>query len=94
MSFQTVNVMLGKSFLLNCQIFFVTLLLALPLGLIVSFGVHQSLEAVGRGLPAVCLSDALHPADAPAGHCILFARFFESWTYASQDDGRLSGLCA
>ena len=38
MSFQTVNVMLGKSFLLNCQIFFVTLLLALPLGLIVSFG--------------------------------------------------------
>ena len=29
MDFQTVNLMLGKSFLLNCQIFIVTLLLAL-----------------------------------------------------------------
>ena len=38
MSFATVNVMLLESFLLNCQIFFVTLLLALPLGLILSFG--------------------------------------------------------
>ena len=38
MSFATVNIMLGESFLLNCQIFFVTLLLALPLGLILSFG--------------------------------------------------------
>ena len=82
MSFQTVNVMLGKSFLLNCQIFFVTLLLALPLGLIVSFG------SISRWKPLSGVTDA------PAGHCILFARFFESWTYASQDDGRLSGLCA
>lgn len=38
MDFQTVNIMLGKSFLLNCEIFFVTLLLALPLGLLLSFG--------------------------------------------------------
>ena len=38
MDFQTVNLMLGKSFLLNCQIFIVTLLLALPLGLLLSFG--------------------------------------------------------
>ena len=38
MDFQTVNLMLGKSFLLNCQIFFVTLILALPLGLVLSFG--------------------------------------------------------
>ena len=37
MDFQTVNLMLGKSFLLNCQIFIVTLLLALPLGLLLSF---------------------------------------------------------
>ena len=35
MDFQTVNLMLGKSFLLNCQIFIVTLLLALPLGLLI-----------------------------------------------------------
>ncbi len=38
MSFLTVNMMLGKSFLLNCEIFFVTLLLSLPLGLLLSFG--------------------------------------------------------
>ncbi len=38
MSFGTVSMMLGKSFLLNCQIFFVTLLFALPLGLLISFG--------------------------------------------------------
>ena len=38
MNFATVNVMLGKSFLLNCQIFFVTLLFSLPLGLLISFG--------------------------------------------------------
>ncbi len=38
MSFSTVNVMLGKSFLLNCQIFFITLIFSLPLGLLVSFG--------------------------------------------------------
>lgn len=94
MSFQTVNVMLGKSFLLNCQIFFVTLLLALPLGLIVSFGSISRWKPLSGVSQAVCLSDALHPTDAPAGHCILFARFFESWTYASQDDGCLSGLCA
>ncbi len=38
MSFSTVNLMLAQSFLLNCQIFFVTLILALPLGLVLSFG--------------------------------------------------------
>lgn len=38
MSFETVNLLLGRSFLLNCEIFFVTLLLALPLGLLVCLG--------------------------------------------------------
>ncbi|NCE65697.1 amino acid ABC transporter permease [Pseudoflavonifractor sp. 524-17] len=38
MSFLTVTAMLLKSFVLNCQLFAVTLALALPLGLIVSFG--------------------------------------------------------
>ncbi|MDO5401489.1 MAG: amino acid ABC transporter permease [Eubacteriales bacterium] len=38
MSFQTVNLLLGKSFVLNCEIFFVTLLLSLPLGLLVCLG--------------------------------------------------------
>lgn len=38
MSFWTVNTMLSKSFLLNCEIFFITLLLSLPLGLLISFG--------------------------------------------------------
>ena len=38
MSFSTVNLMLAQSFLLNCQIFFVTLILALSLGLVLSFG--------------------------------------------------------
>ena len=50
MSFQTVNLMLGKSFLLNCQIFFVTLLLSLPLGLIVSFGTMNQWQPL-RNLP-------------------------------------------
>ena len=38
MDFQTVNLKLAESFALNCQIFFVTLILAIPLGLILSFG--------------------------------------------------------
>lgn len=38
MNFWTVNKMLAESFWLNCQIFIVTLLLALPLGLLLSFG--------------------------------------------------------
>ena len=46
MSFATVNVMLGKSFLLNCQIFFVTLLLSLPLGLLISFGSMSKIKPV------------------------------------------------
>ena len=46
MDFQTVNVMLGKSFLLNCEIFFVTLLLSLPLGLLLSFGTMSRFRPV------------------------------------------------
>lgn len=38
MSFQTVTVMLLKAFMLNCQLFLITLALSLPLGLVVSFG--------------------------------------------------------
>ena len=38
MSFQTVTTMLLESFGLNCQLFLVTLVLSLPLGLVVSFG--------------------------------------------------------
>lgn len=38
MDFQTVNLLLGKSFLYNLEIFSVTLLLSLPLGLLISFG--------------------------------------------------------
>ncbi len=44
MSFSTVNVMLGQSFLLNCEIFFVTLLLSLPLGLLISFGTMSRIK--------------------------------------------------
>ncbi len=44
MSFLTVNMMLGKSFLLNCEIFFVTLLLSLPLGLLISFGTMSRIK--------------------------------------------------
>ena len=44
MSFLSVNVMLGKSFLLNCEIFFVTLLLSLPLGLLLSFGTMSRIK--------------------------------------------------
>ncbi len=44
MSFLTVNIMLGKSFLLNCEIFFVTLLLSLPLGLLLSFGTMSRIK--------------------------------------------------
>ena len=38
MSFQTVTRMLPEGFSLNCQLFFITLVLSLPLGLVVSFG--------------------------------------------------------
>ncbi len=38
MSFQTVTVMLLKAFLLNCQLFIITLGLSLPLGLLVCLG--------------------------------------------------------
>ena len=37
MSFQTVTKMLLSSFTLNCQLFFITLILSLPLGLLVAF---------------------------------------------------------
>lgn len=46
MDFSTVNVMLAKSFLLNCQIFFITLLLALPLGLVISFGTMSRFKPI------------------------------------------------
>lgn len=35
MTFQAVNLLLGKSFLLNCEIFFITLVLSIPLGLLI-----------------------------------------------------------
>ena len=38
MSFMTVTKMLLESFMLNCQLFFITLVLSLPLGLVVAFG--------------------------------------------------------
>ena len=38
MSFSVVNSMLCKGFLLNCELFVITLVLSLPLGLLVSFG--------------------------------------------------------
>ena len=46
MNFWTVNEMLAESFLLNCQIFIVTLLLALPLGLLLSFGTMSRIRPV------------------------------------------------
>lgn len=46
MSFWTVNTMLSKSFLLNCQIFFITLLFSLPLGLLLSFGTMSRIKPV------------------------------------------------
>ena len=44
MSFVTVVGMLNKSFLLNCEIFFITLILSLPLGLLVSFGTMSKVK--------------------------------------------------
>lgn len=44
MSFWTVNTMLSKSFLLNCEIFLITLLLSLPLGLLISFGTMSRIK--------------------------------------------------
>lgn len=38
MSFQTVTMMLLEGFWLNCELFAITLILSLPLGLVVSFG--------------------------------------------------------
>ncbi len=38
MSFMTVTKMLLESFALNCQLFLITLILSLPLGLVVAFG--------------------------------------------------------
>lgn len=46
MDFQTVNIMLGKSFLLNCQLFLLTLILALPLGLVLSFGTMSRFRSI------------------------------------------------
>ena len=46
MDFSTVNMMLAKSFLLNCQIFVITLVLALPLGLVISFGTMSKFKPV------------------------------------------------
>lgn len=46
MSFQTVTKMLLSSFTLNCQLFFITLILSLPLGLLVAFGSMSRLKPV------------------------------------------------
>ena len=48
MDFSTVNMMLAKSFLLNCQIFVITLALALPLGLVISFGTMSRFAPIKR----------------------------------------------
>ncbi len=46
MDFQTVNLMLGKSFLINCEIFFITLVLSLPLGLLLSFATMSRVRLI------------------------------------------------
>ena len=46
MSFQTINLMLLRGFWQNCQIFFITLLLSLPLGLLISFGSMSRIKPV------------------------------------------------
>lgn len=46
MSFGTVTVMLLQGFWLNCELFFITLILSLPLGLVVSFGSTSRLKPV------------------------------------------------
>ena len=46
MSFSTVNQMLLEGFWLNCEIFVITLLFSLPLGLLISFGTTSSFKPV------------------------------------------------
>lgn len=46
MSFSTVNKMLLEGFSLNCEIFVITLLFSLPLGLLVSFGTTSNFKPV------------------------------------------------
>ena len=47
MSFSTVNQMLLEGFWLNCEIFVITLLFSLPLGLLISFGTTSKFKPVG-----------------------------------------------
>lgn len=47
MSFSTVNKMLLEGFWLNCEIFVITLLFSLPLGLLISFGTTSKFKPVG-----------------------------------------------
>ncbi|MEG0765527.1 MAG: amino acid ABC transporter permease, partial [Pseudoflavonifractor sp.] len=44
MSFGTVTIMLLEGFWLNCQLFAITLILSLPLGLLVSFGSMSTIK--------------------------------------------------
>ena len=46
MSFSTVNQMLLEGFWLNCEIFVITLLFSLPLGLLISFGTISKFKPV------------------------------------------------
>ena len=61
---------LSGAFLLNCELFALTLLFALPLGLVVSFGSMSRCKTTGRGGQDLCLDHPRHPADA-ADHCDL-----------------------
>lgn len=61
MSFQTVTMTLLDGFLLNIELFAVTLVLSLPLGLVVSFGTNEPLQAPEPSGAPVCLHHAAPP---------------------------------
>ena len=72
MSFQTVTMTLLDGFLLNIELFAVTLVLSLPW----TGGVlrhHEPLQAPEPSGAPVCLHHALHPTDAPTGGGVLSA---------------------
>ena len=95
MSFQTVTMTLLDGFLLNIELFAVTLVLSLPLGLVVSFRHHEPLQAPEPSGAPVCLHHALHPTDAPTGGGVLSARHrLWAWTLPGADGGGRPGLCA
>ena len=70
MSFQTVTMTMMKGFLLNIQLFAVTLALSLPLGLLVSLGSMSRFKPLSY-LVRLREYHALHPPDAPAGSGVL-----------------------